>query len=115
MGNHTGLRGGNSMEAYLNFGIVGIVVFNILSGYFYGCLERWFNRKYVKTKSKKTEYEFFIALILCNLFSLFTCSAGFFNFYVDLLFYCIIILVSSLSVSSKKTTSCPHYEETQKS
>lgn len=94
MANHTGLRGGNSMEAYVNFGYIGVIVFSIIYGYFFGKLECWFNNS--KKNMKNIAAEFIVVQLITSFYSLFICSASFYSFYV------VVILLFFLSFFHKR-------------
>lgn len=96
MENHIGLRGGNSMEAYVNFGLIGIIIFAALYGYFVGSLEKWYQERYILVKDSKFDLakEFIIVQLFSSFSNLFACSASFFNFYVDVVFLIVILFLS---------------------
>lgn len=95
MYNHLGFRGGDSMEAYFNFGFLGVIFMGMLWGALMGVLERIFYI-FIFEQKQITGKEFFIWMILIDLRSAVIISAGAYNFYVDLLFLILVLCVSNI-------------------
>lgn len=79
--NHFGFRGGNFMEAYLNFGIVGVVAAAVLMAFLLAWQEQLFRTVFLfgyKTVSGK---EIFACSLLGQLSSFISCSSGAYNGY----------------------------------
>lgn len=99
---HFGLRGGSAMEAYLNFGYFGVVLFAIVQGVIYAQLEKIFYYIFCLRKIKHHGKELLIAYFISSVNGLFTCTSGMYNIYVDLLFLLILVVFSGFS--SKRAT-----------
>ncbi len=96
--NHFGLRGGNAMEAYMNFGYFGVFFFGILQGVLYAQLEKVFYYKFCLRKIENGGKELLIAYVLGTVNSCLACTSGMYNVYVDLLFLLLIVVLSGLFV-----------------
>lgn len=95
--NHFGLRGGNAMEAYINFGWLGVVVFGVLQGVLGGKLEKIFYRIFIKEDITIMGKEYFVFYMVYLLNSVLVASSSAYNIY-SLLVYCFgLILFSQLS------------------
>lgn len=92
--NHAGLRGGNLMEAYINFGVVGVIGFAVLQGILYGFLEKYFYIFLIKGKVKYYGKEFIVLYVISSVANLIVCTSGMFNLYTDIIFLILIILIS---------------------
>ena len=92
---HTGLRGGNYMEAYLNFGLIGIILVSIIQGLITGGIENIFYEKCIKTRKGLNVMDILFILIISKISGFFICSAGTFNFYVLIFFIIINLLITS--------------------
>lgn len=92
--NHPGLRGGWAMEGYLNFGIIGVILSQIVSAKIYADMEKYFYSQMFCSEQKgiheKAILSLYIYIILARRI---TCSAGFFAIYVLLLLRSINILI----------------------
>lgn len=92
--NHPGLRGGWSMEGYLNFGLLGVVISQILSAWIYASMEKCFRIEVFGSDKKHIHEKSMLSLYLfITLARRMTCSAGFFAVYVMILFIGINILI----------------------
>ena len=94
-GDHFGLRGGNVMEAYLNFSIVGLVIYAIIQGLIIGFLERNFYKVFLLDNVKYSGKEYFYLYIISSLNNFFVNTGGMFNLYIDLIFIILIIILSN--------------------
>lgn len=84
--NHPGLRGGWAMEGYLNFGIMGIILSQIVSAKIYADMEKFFYLEMISSEQKEIHEKAILSLyIYVTLARRITCSAGFFAVYVLLL------------------------------
>ena len=95
--NHFGLRGGNAMEAYFNFGYIGIILFSIMQGFIMSKLERIFYFVYYKRGERFDSRIVFCMTLLTSLLSFFICSASFYNFFLHIIVLLIIYYTSILS------------------
>ena len=91
---HFGLRGGNAMEAYINFGYFGVLAFSIGWGYILGMLENYFSRKLYLSNERINAKDYFVLYPILNLASTMAVSTGLASFYVDVLFVCGILFLS---------------------
>ena len=94
--NHFGLRGGNVMESYLNFGIVGIIFFAVIQGLIMGILERNFYKIFLLDHVKFHGKEYFYLYLISSLTNFFINTAGMFNLYIDIIFLLLTIYLSRL-------------------
>ena len=92
--NHTGLRGGNSMEAFCNFGIIGVIIFGWIEGWFIAFGEKFFYKVFIKRDTKAKGNEYLVLRVISSFSSIFVCSAGAFNIYVNVLFVGAVIILS---------------------
>lgn len=102
MNNHLGFRGGNSMEAYFNFGFFGVIFMGMFWGALMGMLERIFYI-FVLEQKQITGKEYFIWMPFIGLRSAITISSGTYNIYVDFLFLILILCVSNFFAIPGKT------------
>ena len=92
--NHPGLRAGWSMEGYLNFGIPGIFLTQILAGFIYGSLEKYFKINMFHSNNKEIPAKaVFPIYIFISLGRKITCSAGMHTLYVLIIFWAINIFI----------------------
>lgn len=96
--NHFGLRGGAVMEAYLNFGYLGILFFAILQGVLYAQLEKIFYYIFCLKNIKNRGKELLVAYVISSLNSCLICTSGMYNIYVDLLFLLMLVVFGGLFV-----------------
>ena len=93
---HFGLRGGNAMEAYLNFGIFGIVVFSIAQGVLSGFFEKMFYHLFFAENQYNDEIklENIMVILTClsTLNNLLVNTSSLYNIYVSIIFYILICL-----------------------
>lgn len=95
--NHPGLRGGWAMEGYLNFGVLGIVLAQIISAKIYADMEKYFYMEmFEKEKRKISEKAVLTLYIYITLARRATCSAGFFAVYVLVLLGAINRLIGRI-------------------
>ena len=92
---HFGLRGGWGMEAFLNFGILGVIVFAIIQGLILAFLEKMFYRIFFLGNVKSNGKEYIALYIFVLLHSFFVCTSGTYNLYVVILFILGIAILSS--------------------
>ena len=97
MMNHFGLRGGNSMEAYLNFGILGVIVFSCLQGVVFGYLEKQFNYMILNKKEDRIYDKYLFLFAVVTLLGNLNVSSGMYNLYVVLLFLFILCAASVIA------------------
>lgn len=102
---HFGLRGGNVMEAYMNFGYFGVIFFGILQGFLYAQLEKIFYYVFCQKHISNGGKELLIAYVLSTVNTSLICTAGMYNIYADLLFLLMLILLSY----RRSTHSSPNY------
>lgn len=96
MSNHLGMRGGNSLEAFVNFGLPGVIVFSVIQGYLYAILEKIFYNKFLLDKRNLSGNEYFIILIIMNFKDALTVSTTYSFVYVDIAFLILLILMSDI-------------------
>lgn len=108
--NHFGLRGGAVMEAYLNFGWVGVLVFGTMQGVVYASLEKVFYYNFYSNRIEHSVKELPFALVLAATNNLFVCTSGLYNIYVDLIFLILIILLSGVKFKYPKSGKRPLFE-----
>lgn len=93
---HFGLRGGNGMEAYLNFGIVGVVIFSIgqgiLSGFFEKIFYHLFFIKERRSVAIKMENIMIVIMCISSLSNFLGNTAALYNIYVCAIFYILVCL-----------------------
>lgn len=102
MTEHFGMRGGNSLEAYINFGYFGVMIGAIFQGYLYAMLEKIFYRKFILKKETLCGNEYFIILIIIGFREVFSVSTAFATTYIDILFLVFLILISDLKKVIKR-------------
>lgn len=111
--NHPGLRGGWAMEGYLNLGIIGIFLTQILAGIVYGQLEKFFKEKMFQSKEREIPAKaIFPIYILISLGRKITCSAGMHTLYVLIIFWSINIFIGKTlrkGVPNKYVSTYKHY------
>lgn len=98
---HTGLRGGNSMEAYLNFGWFGVIVASMIQGFLTGYIENIFYKRCIKMNEGLSVGEILYILLLQRIQAFFVCTAGNYTLYVFMLFVCSFIVISSMLRNGK--------------
>lgn len=98
MSNHFGLRGGNSMEAYINFGWIGVVVSAFLQAIILSKLEKIFYMIFIIEKLNINGKEFFVYYILFLLFGVFSATSGMYNVYALICLIVMLTLSSSLII-----------------
>lgn len=108
--NHPGLRGGNVMEAYLNFGVVGIIVAAVIQGYIIAYIENLFFQKCIETKNAFRIGEILIILLLQKISGFFICSAGNYTLFVYLGFILIAAVLSSIVKYENKIRIIYHHK-----
>lgn len=99
---HFGLRGGNVMEAYLNFGVVGVVFAGIAQGILAGYLEKMFYKIFFLGDVRHNGREYIILLCLSSLSNILINTAALYNIYVYIVFYILITLPIYLGKSTEK-------------
>lgn len=99
--NHSGLRGGNVMESFLNFGIFGVVFISVFQGYICAKLEKIFHELFLQKNTLSCK-EYFVLRIIVLLNSVLICTSGSYNFYVDILFFCFVFLSSKILKSKNQ-------------
>ena len=100
--NHTGLRGGNVMEAYLNFGWIGVVIAAIIQGYTVAFIENMFVNKCIRNREKFHIGDFLMILLLQKIQSFFICTAGNYALFVFIAFIFIDVLLSIIFKKSHR-------------
>lgn len=93
---HFGMRGGNSLEAYLNFGIPGVVLFSFLKARILAFLERFFYRS-IWINHYFLGANYLVLRILMLTYSSLNCSSGVYNIYVDACLLVMVLLLSQFS------------------
>lgn len=101
MGNHFGLRGGNVMEAYINFNWVGVVLFSVLQGVLMGLLEKIFYLIFIKEKMELDGKEYFVYNAVYLLYGVLVASSSAYNVYVIIIFVVALVFASGLSRQPK--------------
>lgn len=94
--NHFGLRGGNVMEAYINFGWVGIIIFGFLQGYVAAKLEKIFYGIFIDESLKIQGKEYFVYYIVYLINGVLASSSSAYNIYVLLVMMFCLVFVSNL-------------------
>ena len=85
--NHPGLRGGWSMEGYLNFGLIGVIISQTMSAKVYSDMEKYFRMEMFGSGERRIPEKAMLSLyIFIILARRITCSSGFFAEYVLILF-----------------------------
>ena len=96
MSDHFGLRGGNVMEAYLNFGVLGVIFFAAAQGVLNGFLEKaYYYNYYVKDNrgdSKSAGCTMLTLTCFSSLSNLITISSAVYNIYVCWIFFILICI-----------------------
>lgn len=95
MANHPGLRGGDFMEAYLNFGYAGILINALLRGIAIGKYENIFYDNLIN-RAMITPSKALVIWIWTQLLNLFCCSGGLNNVYCALAILLINYLIYRL-------------------
>lgn len=93
--NHFGFRGGNFLEAYLNFGVVGVVVSAVLMALILAWQEQLFRDVFLRGYESVTGKEILVCSLLGQLSSFISCSSGAYNGYAT------VGIIVVLWVSSK--------------
>lgn len=93
---HFGLRGGNAMEAYINFGWLGVVVMCSLQGYFAGMVENIFYELFIINTREITGKEYFLADVFSVMYGVICISSGAYNVYAILVLIFAMIAITSL-------------------
>ena len=99
--NHPGLRGGNVLEAYLNFGWIGVVIAAIIQGYTAAYIENLFSKKCIKTSDGFHIGEILMIMFLQKIQSFFICTAGNYTLFVFIGFVGLCALLSAWVKKSK--------------
>lgn len=99
--NHTGLRGGNVMEAYLNFGLIGVFLAAIIQGYIVAYIENMFTAKCIKRRDKLYIGEIVSILLLQKIQGFFICTSGNYTLYIFIFFVALNIMLSALTKKNK--------------
>ena len=98
---HFGLRGGNAMEAYLNFGILGVCLFSVVQGLLNGFFEKIFYHEFLLGDDHKDYIQIsnVMLLLMClsTLGNFFVNTAALYNIYVSFIFYIIICFPIKIS------------------
>ena len=94
--NHFGLRGGNSMEAYLNFGMIGVIVIAFIQGLILSKLEKLFFGIFVNEELNISGAEYFIYYILFRFYSVFSASSSAYNIYSIIVIISLLVIITSL-------------------
>ena len=105
MTNHFGLRGGNSLEGYINFGILGVLLCNFIQAYLLAILEKRFYSVFVSEQSDVEGQSFFIWRIFSCIIGIFVCSSSGYNLYVDLIMLVILAIISAI-IAPYKSRNC---------
>ena len=92
---HNGLRGGNVLEAFLNFGFVGVIIFSIIQGWILGYLERNFYHIFYLNAVKNEGKEYLILQSFLGIEGFFVCTAGSFNALINIIWLFVLILISN--------------------
>lgn len=94
--NHFGLRGGNSLEAYINFGWFGVVVFSVLLGVVSGYLERAFYKIIIKKEKKFIGLDCLAFSCVIWVRNFFISGNNTYNLYVDIVLIVILVIVTNI-------------------
>lgn len=91
---HFGLRGGNGMEGYLNFGLPGVLFVSIIQGLIAGKLEKRFYQYFVVETCDLKGGEIFIWMLLFEIGGFFGVTSNTYDVYVGLLLILAITFFS---------------------
>ena len=93
---HFGMRGGNSMEAYLNFGLAGVVMASVVEGYCQALMERIFYFHFISQRSDVSGKEPFALSFFPVILSFSINSQVIASIYPQFLFFLVAIFYSTL-------------------
>lgn len=100
---HNGLRGGNVLEAFLNFGFLGIVIFSFIQGWLLGYLERNFYHIFYLNEVRNEGKEYLILQSILGIEGYFVCTAGSFNALINIIWIVALIFISQkFNISFKR-------------
>ena len=100
--NHPGLRGGNFMEAYVNFGWIGVIFSAILQGYISAYIENLFYEMCVRKKVGLHLGKVLMIVLLQKLQSFLICTSGNYTLFVFIAFVLVSVLLSALTRDKKE-------------
>ena len=92
--NHFGLRGGNAMEAYINFSWLGVIFIAIIQGLIFSKLEKVFHEIFIKESYCIEGKEFFVFYILFLIYGVFSASSSAYNIYTLIALIVLLVLFS---------------------
>jgi hypothetical protein len=104
--NHFGLRGGQAMEAYLNFGWIAVIIVGIAQGAFLAVLERTFYVGFLQKRTVTGKAYLFIALFASFYSNVLVNTASFYSVYVYALFLLVAIVFSSPIAVQRNNADC---------
>lgn len=93
---HGGLRGGWSLEAYMNFGMCGVIIFSYFQGLILGKLENSFYYIFITNNIKDNGKEYILLYLYSQFLNLFVCTAGLNSIYIEFFFMLVIMSLSSM-------------------
>lgn len=100
--NHFGLRGGNVMESYINFGWFGVVIVAILQGIIASKLEKIFYFIFIKEEFIIDGKEYFVFYILYLIYGMLSASSSAYNIYVLMVIIIFLIFATNLVRKSRR-------------
>lgn len=100
--NHPGLRGGNFMEAYVNFGWIGVIFSAILQGYISAYIENLFYEMCVRKKVGLHLGKVLMIVLLQKLQGFLICTSGNYTLFVFIAFVLVSVLLSALTRDKKE-------------
>ena len=93
---HFGIRGGNSMEAYLNFGLPGVAITSVIEGYYQAAKERIFYEHFILRPSDVSAKEPFVICFLPGILAFFAKSQNLTSIYPEILFFLFVTFYSTI-------------------
>lgn len=108
MANHPGLRGGDFMEAYLNFGCSGVIINALIRGSVIGKYENVFYNN-MKDRITIAPSKVLVIWLWTQLLNLFSCSGGLNNVYcavaillINYIIYQVVLHLKSIECFTKR-------------
>lgn len=100
--NHFGLRGGNVMEAYINFKWIGVFMSAAIQGFIGAKLEKIFHSIFISEKVSIKGKEYFVFYILYLISGVFASSSSTYNIYVLIITIIGMILCTNMIKNIQK-------------
>jgi oligosaccharide repeat unit polymerase len=92
---HPGLRPGLFGEMYLNFGVIGVIVYGLILGY----VLRWASTSIENSAKKNDVIAGSSAIHIISFFVFLSNSAGFFSFYVNLILLAVLYALLKIKLT----------------